>query len=181
MCKTAFYFRWSHDYLKRMGSVRSNLIVLHNPENMRIIQNYQIYFCCRQELFKVTADRLFWASVQFVNFWVEILKSLFKKEREKGKFYKLQKFEELGRMAFLFCLPPDETKILCIHSVAWYCRTCSWRYDIIWKYSDKAWIAPIIDSDLARRWINKILAYLLLNYQHWNNTLFKGNYKILFW
>ena len=38
----------------------------------------------------------------------------------------------------------------------------------------------LIDSDLARPWIDKTLAYLLLNYQHWINTLFKGNFKILF-
>ena len=38
----------------------------------------------------------------------------------------------------------------------------------------------LIDSDLARPWINKILAYLLLNYQDWINTLFKVNFKILF-
>ena len=42
------------------------------------------------------------------------------------------------------------SKILCIHNVALYCRIHSQRYDIFWKYGDKARIAPIIDSDLAR-------------------------------
>ena len=43
-------------------------------------------------------------------------------------------------------------KILCIHSVAWYCKIYSQRYHILWKYGDKARIAPIIDSNLARPW-----------------------------
>ena len=44
------------------------------------------------------------------------------------------------------------------HSVAWYCRIRSQRYDIPWKYGDQARIATLIDSDLARPWHTQSLS-----------------------
>ena len=48
-----------------------------------------------------------------------------------------------------------KTNILCIHSVAWYYRIHSPNYEVICKYGDKARIALITDSDLARPWCMK--------------------------
>ena len=42
------------------------------------------------------------------------------------------------------------TYVICVHHISWYCRIHSQRYDIIWKYGDKARIATIIDSDFDR-------------------------------
>ena len=50
----------------------------------------------------------------------------------------------------LHCNWYAEQKYFFIYSVAWHCRIHSQRYDILWKYSDKARITPKIDSDLAR-------------------------------